>query len=171
MSTSDNILDYSDDGDDDEVQVIIAALQKRKEKMAKLKKTVRERAGKIQKQLNQDSENQDPKLTASVERMATLTSQLHKIQERHENLPPVACDVSKEDQEEASVAKQNLRKAGESAKAEVQRILANVEKKTRKAMFLLQSEAVRSRDPEISAAFEALGLELERANRLVRTDY
>lgn len=109
MATQD-FIDYSEeDGDDDDVQALLAAIQSKKEKQAKLRKSIRDRANRSQKELKDEAEQDDPRITATAEKMKGIIENVQLATDRIQNLPPLPIDTSMQLREETVLSRKNLR--------------------------------------------------------------
>lgn len=113
-SFSQDLIDFSDaDADDgDDVSAILAALQARKEKQQKLKKSIRDRANKSQKQIKDESE-------APVRAVDDILHKLNKCQEdllqiqqngnpQNDLLPALPAAPTREEDDEIAVARAHV---------------------------------------------------------------
>jgi len=169
MATQD-FIDYSEeDGDDDDVQALLAAIQSKKEKQAKLRKSIRDRANRSQKELKDEAEQDDPRITATAEKMKGIIENVQLATDRIQNLPPLPIDTSMQLREETVLSRKNLRRTRESVVNECREIEANFKKKLRKVALLLETEAVRSRHEDIVNALDDMATELQQAKSSIQT--
>lgn len=164
MATQDLSMDFSqDDADDDDVQALLAAIKSRKEKQARIKKTIREKVAKALKVLKDEAEAQDPKLTAIHEKINKVSSSLSDLVHRAENLPAIPEDTTKADLEMLDAKRHNLRKKAE----EILGYSIHAERVFRKRLHqitsLLEAEGKRSRNEEVIEGLHEMKSELDRA--------
>ena len=169
MATQD-LIEFSDDeAEEDDVQAILAALQSRKEKQQKLKKAIRDRAVKSQKQLKDEVDTSDPILVNIISRMRGYEGELQALVEKMNSLQAIQLADSAEDEEELVEARKTLHELGKLALSQGFEIETRFTKRFQKVTTLIQAESERSHNEDVVQALSELSREIEHAAQALRS--
>jgi hypothetical protein len=169
MATQDLIEFVSDEeGEDDDVQAILAVLQTRKEKQQKLKKQIRDRATKSQKQLKDESEQMDPSLSAIAARMKNLEENLQQLNSKFQDFLPIPPGISRQEDEAITQAEKHLVELAKQVITRSDEIEAQFAEKISRITLVIQAERKRCRNEEVIAALDEMCDEVNNAINVLR---
>ncbi|KAH9257591.1 hypothetical protein BASA81_004040 [Batrachochytrium salamandrivorans] len=171
---SQDFIEFSDgeQDDGDDVHAILAALQARKEKQQKMKKSIRDRANKSQKQIKDESELANAKVDALVQKLAQSHEELLQIQAKGQtsHLPALPPAPTREEDEELALARQQVQALGKQLVQEEQDSAQRFKKVLARFSQKLDSSQKRAKNQDILQSLADLQEQVDRSIREIRQE-
>jgi len=162
MATQD-FVDFSEgDGDEDEVQAILAALQSRKEKQQKLKKAIRDKANKSQKLLKDECEGASSKEAEVFSKITILETEMQGFVDKLATLAPVVSTRTNAEDSEIIESRRALYELGKTLLYQAADHETFIKKRVAKVASRMAAEAKRSRNEDILRAMTDISQEVAK---------
>lgn len=160
-SMTQDLIEWGSDDDGDDVQVILAALQSRKEKQQKLKKSIRDKANRSQQLVKQESEVQDRHYLDLIARMQHGVDELAQACDRP--MPSIPPASTKEQEAELIEARQRVVDLGTQVLVASNDALQRFGKKALKVRHKIDLDSKRSRNEALVEGLMELRKEIDES--------